>query len=80
MPSRTACDLKPETVKVLSEHKNIVGLKEAVDDIERIKELVKISKKHENFSILSGDDPTFANALSIGRCSWCYFCCCKYYT
>ena len=66
VPSRTACDLKPETVSILSEHKNIVGLKEAVDDIERIKELVKISNNSSDFAILSGDDPTFMNALMEG--------------
>ena len=66
VPSRTACDLKPATVKVLYEHKNIVGLKEAVDDIERIKELVKISNNADNFAILSGDDPTFMSALLEG--------------
>ena len=66
VPSRTACDLKPDTVSVLSEHKNIVGLKEAVDDIERIKELVKISNNSSDFAILSGDDPTFMNALIEG--------------
>ena len=66
VPSRTACDLKPETVKILSEHKNIVGLKEAVDDIERIKELVKISNNAANFAIFSGDDPTFMSALLEG--------------
>ena len=66
VPSRTACDLKPETVSILSEHKNIVGLKEAVDDIERIKELVKISNNSNDFAILSGDDPTFMNALIEG--------------
>ena len=66
VPSRTACDLKPETVSILSEHKNIVGLKEAVDDIERIKELVKISNNSTDFAILSGDDPTFMNALIEG--------------
>ena len=66
VPSRTACDLKPHTVSILSEHKNIVGLKEAVDDIERIKELVKISNNSSNFAILSGDDPTFMNALIEG--------------
>jgi len=66
VPSRTACDLIPKTVDILSSHKNIVAIKEAVDDMKRIKELVNISKKHENFSVLSGDDPTFANALSIG--------------
>ena len=66
VPSRTACDLKPETVSILCEHKNIVGLKEAVDDIERIKELVKISNNSSDFAILSGDDPTFMNALIEG--------------
>ena len=66
VPSRTACDLIPKTVDILSSHKNIVAIKEAVDDMKRIKELVDISKKHENFSVLSGDDPTFANALTIG--------------
>jgi 4-hydroxy-tetrahydrodipicolinate synthase len=66
VPSRTACDLRPETVDILSKHKNIVAIKEAVDDMERIKQLVDISKKQENFSVLSGDDPTFANALAIG--------------
>lgn len=66
VPSRTACDLKPETVSILSEHKNIVGLKEAVDDIERIKELVKISNNSSDFAILSGDDPNFMNALIEG--------------
>ena len=66
VPSRTACDLKPETVSILSEHKNIVGLKEAVDDVERIKELVKISNNSSDFAIFSGDDPTFMNALIEG--------------
>ena len=66
VPSRTACDLKPNTVSILSEHKNIVGLKEAVDDIERIKELVKISNNSSDFAIFSGDDPTFMNALIEG--------------
>lgn len=66
VPSRTACDLMPKTVDILSNHKNIVAIKEAVDDMKRIKELVDISKKHQNFSVLSGDDPTFANALTIG--------------
>ena len=66
VPSRTACDLKPDAVRILSEHNNIVGLKEAVDDNKRIKELVKISNKSSNFIILSGDDPTFMNALLEG--------------
>jgi 4-hydroxy-tetrahydrodipicolinate synthase len=67
VPSRTACDMHPNTVEVLSSHKNIVGIKEAVDDMTRIKELVDISKKSEdNFFIYSGDDPTFMESMNIG--------------
>ena len=32
VPMRTACDLLPESVEVLSRHPNIVGIKEAMDD------------------------------------------------
>lgn len=66
VPSRTACDMTPETVKILSKHENIIGVKEAVDNVERIKQLVSISEECKNFSILSGDDPTFMNSLIHG--------------
>ena len=67
VPSRTACDLLPSSVQVLSEHKNIVGIKEALDSMDRIKELVKISSHAaNNFSIYSGDDPTFMESLALG--------------
>ena len=66
VPSRTACDMTPETIEILSKHKNIIGVKEAVDNVERIRQLVNISKKCKNFSILSGDDPTFMSSLIQG--------------
>ena len=66
VPSRTACDMSPETVETLSKHENIVGVKEAVDNVERIRQLVNISKKCKNFSVLSGDDPTFMSSLIQG--------------
>lgn len=66
VPSRTACDLLPSTVKVLSDHENIVGIKEAVNEKERIKELIDIGKSKQNFKIFSGDDPTFFDFLKMG--------------
>ena len=66
VPSRTACDLLPSTSEILSEHKNIVGIKEAVCDEERIKNLIKISSSNDSFKIYSGDDPSFLKMLSIG--------------
>ena len=66
VPSRTACDLLPGTSKILSEHKNIVGIKEAGNDKERIKDLIKISLSNDSFKIYSGDDPSFLKMLSLG--------------
>ena len=66
VPSRTACDLLPESVEVLSKHKNIIGIKEAVDNMDRIKSLTNISKNNNDFFVFSGDDPTFMNALNNG--------------
>jgi len=67
VPSRTACDLLPSSVSVLSRHKNIIGIKEAVDDESRIKKLVQISQNADsNFSVFSGDDPTFMDSMLLG--------------
>jgi 4-hydroxy-tetrahydrodipicolinate synthase len=67
VPSRTACDLLPSSVSVLSKHKNIIGIKEAVDDESRIKKLVQISQNTDsNFSVFSGDDPTFMDSMLLG--------------
>ena len=67
VPSRTACDILPTTVAILSNHENIIGIKESLDDEIRIKELIEISKNHkDDFYIFSGDDPSFLNLLMMG--------------
>jgi len=67
VPSRTSCDLIPKTVEILSNHPKIIGIKEAIDDMNRIKQLVEISlKSNDRFMVYSGDDPTFLEALKIG--------------
>tara|TARA_B100001113_G_scaffold306012_1_gene266993 strand:+ start:1392 stop:2288 length:897 start_codon:yes stop_codon:yes gene_type:complete len=69
VPTRTSCDIAPATVKILSEHENIIGIKEAVDNMDRIKELVSIKeaiKSDKEFYIYSGDDPTFLDAIKLG--------------
>ena len=65
--SRTACDILPTTVDILSNHENIVGIKESLDDKLRIKELIEISTNHkDDFYIFSGDDPSFLNLFMMG--------------
>jgi 4-hydroxy-tetrahydrodipicolinate synthase len=67
VPTRTACDLLPSSVEILSSHSNIVGIKEAVDKKERIKQLIDISENaNDIFYVFSGDDPTFMQSLKIG--------------
>ena len=69
VPSRTACDLRPDTVMRLASHQNIVGIKEALDSSERLSELIRISQSvadQKNFSVLSGDDPSFSSFMANG--------------
>ena len=68
-PSRTACDIKPDTVMRLANHENIVGIKEALDKSERLNELISISRSiidQKNFSVLSGDDLSFNSFMANG--------------
>jgi len=69
VPSRTASDLKPDTVIKLSNHPNIIGIKEALDDSKRLAELLSISQNisdKKSFSVFSGDDPTFNSFMANG--------------
>lgn len=69
VPSRTACDLKPETVLKLATHQNIVGIKEATDSSERLSELIRISNSiadQKYFSVFSGDDLSFNSFMAKG--------------
>ena len=66
VPTRTACDLHPDTAMILSKHQNIVGIKEAVNDPQRFKELISISKSNKTFRVYSGDDPSFLQFLKEG--------------
>ncbi|TQM12826.1 dihydrodipicolinate synthase [Pseudoxanthomonas sp. 3HH-4] len=64
VPGRTGCDLLPETVAELVDHPNIVGIKEARAEPERMAALLALRK--EGFAVLSGDDPTASSAMLAG--------------
>ena len=69
VPSRTACDLRPETVMRLANHQNIVGIKEALDDSERLSELISVSQSisdQKKFLVFSGDDSSFNSFMANG--------------
>ncbi len=64
VPARTAVDLQPPTVARLSQVAGIVGIKEALPDMSRIRELIDVSRK--GFTVLSGDDATARAAIGCG--------------
>ncbi len=64
VPSRTAVDLLPMTVARLAKHAQIVALKEAVDTASRARELKALCPS--NFTLLSGDDATAVEMMSLG--------------
>lgn len=64
VPGRTGCDLLPETVALLAAHPQIVGVKEAVADEPRMRELLALASPH--FAVLSGDDPTALRSMTAG--------------
>lgn len=61
VPSRTACDLLPETALALAKHERIVAIKEAVPDPARVQALLD-----GGLSVLSGDDPSFVRSMKMG--------------
>jgi 4-hydroxy-tetrahydrodipicolinate synthase len=64
VPGRTACDMVPETAARLSLLDNIVGIKEASGDLERVERLRRLCG--EGFDIYSGDDATARELMLRG--------------
>lgn len=64
VPSRTGCNLLPESVAVLAEHPNIVGIKEASGNISQIAEIAALTKG--KIDIYSGNDDQIVPIMSLG--------------
>ena len=64
VPGRTACDMVPETVIRLSAVANIVGVKEATGDLERVREIREGCGP--DFALYSGDDATACDFMLLG--------------
>lgn len=64
VPSRTIVKLEEDTLlKLISECRNIIGLKHASDDFNLVK---NIKEKHPDFLIYSGDDKYTLDMLKVG--------------
>lgn len=63
VPGRTAVDLLPPTVARLATVANIVALKEAVGEIDRVRESQRLAP---GIAVLSGDDATSRESILAG--------------
>jgi 4-hydroxy-tetrahydrodipicolinate synthase len=64
VPSRTAVDMKPATVARLARVARIAGVKEALPEPARVRELVDVVTR--GFVVLSGDDATARETIGCG--------------
>ncbi len=64
VPGRTAVDMLPATVARLAEISNIVGLKEATADLNRIRELLALCG--DKLDLYSGDDASAVELMLLG--------------
>ena len=64
VPSRTACDMLPDTIARLARIPNIIGVKEATGDLSRVAAIR--SQCDADFLLLSGDDATACSFILAG--------------
>ena len=64
VPSRTGLNMDTDAIIELSEHPNILGIKEASGDVA--KSIKILSEASENFLVFSGNDDIIVPMLSIG--------------
>ncbi len=64
VPQFTGINLEPEWVAKLSQHPNIIGIKDSSGNIGQLSEIISLSQK--GFAIFVGSAPVFFPALCVG--------------
>jgi 4-hydroxy-2-oxoglutarate aldolase len=66
MPALTGIKIEPETAARLSEHENIIGIKDSSNNLEGLQETIKLARR--DFAVLTGNGTVFNQALNAGAC------------
>ncbi|MEW6733632.1 MAG: dihydrodipicolinate synthase family protein [Acidobacteriota bacterium] len=64
VPQFTGVTLQPETIAVLAEHRNIVGIKDSAGDVRALIHTLSLVPK--DFVVLTGSAPVLYPALAVG--------------
>ena len=66
MPALTGVKIEPETAACLSEHENIIGIKDSSADVDGLRETIRLVS--EDFAVLTGNGTVLNEALRAGAC------------
>ena len=66
MPDLTGIKIQPDTAARLSEHENIIGIKDSSNDIAQLRETIRLCGS--DFAVMIGNGTVFADALRAGAC------------
>ncbi|RAI84409.1 dihydrodipicolinate synthase family protein [Algoriphagus yeomjeoni] len=66
MPSHTGINIDLETVKVLVEHPNIIGIKDSSGDKKYFESLCDTFREHPEFTILVGPEEILMETMNMG--------------
>jgi 4-hydroxy-2-oxoglutarate aldolase len=66
MPALTSIKIEPETAARLSEHKNIIGIKDSSADVDGLQETIKLVSR--DFAVMTGNGTILNEALQVGAC------------
>src|SRR5882672_676573 len=66
MPDLTGIKIEPETAARLSEHQNIIGIKDSSNDIAKLRETIQLCR--DDFAVLTGNGTVLDEALRAGAC------------
>ncbi|MEB3211018.1 MAG: 4-hydroxy-tetrahydrodipicolinate synthase [Leptolyngbyaceae bacterium] len=64
VPTRTGCNLQPETVAQLARIDNVIGVKEASGKLDQVSKIRRMAP--EDFAVYSGDDGLTLPMLALG--------------
>lgn len=64
MPDLTGIKIEPETAALLSEHQNIIGMKDSSNEVAKLAETVRLVP--EDFAVMIGNGTVFCEALRAG--------------
>jgi dihydrodipicolinate synthase/N-acetylneuraminate lyase len=64
MPDLTGIKIEPGTAAQLSEHENIIGIKDSSNDVPKLRETIQLCRG--DFAVMIGNGTVFADALRAG--------------